>query len=242
MQLTKDQLQQYKDEGYTVVRGLIPPDKVKAVRARLMELLDGDHDWPETHFQILDPSKFRNPKGGFVPLGVQRPAKQEQVFRDIADHPNLQSAMAQLLGGPVERFTDQALIKNKTVRGESFYHQDSEYWHIPPEQGANAWIALDEVDREAIALAILPGTHKIWEIIPHEAYYDEPSLHNAQTGQAFKRYRIPFAQIDFSKEVLLPMSPGDAAFFSNYTWHRAEPNLSGSHKAAYAIAYQLRKE
>jgi ectoine hydroxylase-related dioxygenase (phytanoyl-CoA dioxygenase family) len=173
---------------------------------------------------------------------VQRPAKQEQVFRDIADHPNLQSAMAQLLGGPVERFTDQALIKNKTVRGESFYHQDSEYWHIPPEQGANAWIALDEVDREAIALAILPGTHKIWEIIPHEAYYDEPSLHNAQTGQAFKRYRIPFAQIDFSKEVLLPMSPGDAAFFSNYTWHRAEPNLSGSHKAAYAIAYQLRKE
>jgi len=242
MKLTEAQLQQYKEEGYTVVRGLISPEEAKAVRTRLMTLLEGDHDWPDTHFQVLDPSKFRNAKGGLVPLGVQQPAKREQVFRDVADHPNLQSAMAQLLGGPVQRFTDQALIKNKAVRGESFYHQDSDYWHIPPERGANAWIALDEVGREAIALAILPGTQKIWEIQPHEAYHDEPTLHSAQTGEAFKRYRIPFDQIDFSKEVLLPMSPGDAAFFSNYTWHRAEPNLSGSHKAAYAIAYQLRED
>ena len=242
MQLTQEQRQQYQAEGYTVVRGLIAPEEAAGVRTRLMELLAGDHDWPDTHFQVLDPAKFRNPKGGYVPLGVQRPAEQEQVFKDIADHPNLQSVMSQLLGDPVERFTDQALIKNKAVRGESFYHQDSDYWHIPPERGANAWIALDEVDREAIALAILPGTHKIWEIQPHEAYYDEPSLHNAQTGQAFNRYRIPLDQIDFSHEVLLPMSAGDAAFFTNYTWHRAEPNLSGNHKVAYAIAYRLRED
>lgn len=242
MQITKVQRQQYQDEGYTVVRGLISPQEVAAVRARLMEILAGDHDWPQEHFQVLDPAKFRNANGGFVPFGVQRPAKREPIFKSIADHPNLQRAMAQLLDGPVERFTDQALIKNKAVRGESFYHQDSDYWHIPPERGANAWIALDEVGPGASALALLPGTHRIWEIVPHEAYYDEPSLHNAQTGQAFKRYRIPFDQIDFSKEVLLAMSPGDAAFFTNYTWHRAEPNLSGSHKVAYAIAYQLQRD
>jgi ectoine hydroxylase-related dioxygenase (phytanoyl-CoA dioxygenase family) len=203
-----------------------------------MELLAGDHDWPASYFQILDPEKYHNPHGGFVPLGVQLPAKQEQVFRDIADHPNLQSIMAQLLAGPVKRFTDQLLIKNKAIRGESFYHQDSDYWHLPPERGANAWIALDEVGPEAIALAVMPGTQKIWQIIPHEEYYDEPSLHSAETGRAFKRFRIPFDQIDFSKEVLLPMSHGDAAIFTNYTWHRADPNLSGSDKAAYAIAYQ----
>jgi ectoine hydroxylase-related dioxygenase (phytanoyl-CoA dioxygenase family) len=67
---------------------------------------------------------------------------------------------------------------------------------------------------------------------------DEPSFPSATTGHAFQRHRIPFAQIDFSKEVLLPMSPGDGAFFTNYTWHRAEPNRSGVHKCACAIAYQ----
>lgn len=237
--LTDAQIQQYREEGYTVARGLISREEATRVRNRLMELLRGEHDWPLTHFQILDPARFRNERGGFVPIGVQLPAQREAVFRDIADHPNLRAAMEQLLGGPVERFTDQALIKNAATDGQSFYHQDSFYWRVQPERGCNAWIALDEVDREAIALAILPGTHTAWTLTPHEQYYDEPTFHNAETGEAFQRWRIPPDQIDYSREVLLPMSPGDAAFFTNFTWHRAEPNRSGAHKCAYAIAYVL---
>ncbi len=233
-------MQQYKEEGYTVVRGLISREEAARVRNRLMELLEDSPEWGKTHFQVLDPAKYRNARGQMIPVGVQQPAKNEDVFRHIADHPNLQGAMSQLLGGPVKRFTDQALIKNKAIDGQSFYHQDSYYWHIKPELGCNSWIALDEVGKDAIALAILPGTHKSWTLTPHEQYYDEPSFHSASNGVAFQRFRIPRNQIDFSKEVLLPMSPGDAAFFTNYTWHRAETNRSGAHKCAYAIAYQLR--
>ena len=120
------------------------------------------------------------------------------------------------------------------------FHQDSFYWHLAPEQGCNSWIALDEVGVDGCALAIMPRTQQSWELIEHEGYYDEPSFHNARSGEAFKRWRIPITEIDFSGEVLLPMSPGDAAFFTNYTWHRSEPNRSGVHKCAYAIAYQLR--
>ena len=239
MKLTEEQLQQYRTEGYTVVRRLISLEDIPPVRNRLIDLLEGNHDWPDTHFQVLDPSKFRNQKGEFVPVGVQRPAMREEVFKGIADHPHLESAMAQLLDGPVKRFTDQALIKNRDISGQSFFHQDSYYWHLEPEQGCNAWIALDEVDREACALAIMPGTHKSWTLTEHQGYYDEPSFHTARGGDAFKRWRIPLNTIDFSREVLLSMSPGDAAFFTNYTWHRSEPNRSGSHKCAYAIAYQL---
>jgi hypothetical protein len=239
--LTEQNLRQYREEGYTVIRGLISREEADRVRTRLIELLHGDHDWPDRYFQVLDPSRFRNPKGGYVPISAQQPAECEQVFRDIADHPNLQNAMSQLLGGPVERFTDQAIIKNAQIDGQSFYHQDSFYWHVEPERGCNTWIALDDVDREAIALGIMPGSHLDWKLTPHEQYYDEPSFHNAETGEAFQRWRIPFDRIDFSKEVLLPMEPGDAAFFTNFTWHRAEPNRSGRHKCAYAIAYVLTK-
>jgi len=222
-----------------VVRGLISPQEAERVRHQLMDLLEDSSSWPIDHFQVLDPSKFRNPKGGLIPVGVQQPAKQETVFRDIADHSNLREAMAQLLGGPVKRFTDQALIKNREFDGQSFYHQDSYYWRLKPKIGCNAWIALDEVGKGAIALGIMPGTHKDWTLTPHEQYFDEPSYHNATSGEAFKRHRIPLDKIDFSKEILLPMMPGDAAFFTNYTWHRAEPNRSGQHKCAYAIAYRL---
>ena len=239
LSLTEQQLQQYRDEGYTVVRGLISREEAARVRGKLMALLEDNQSWPANHFQILDPAKHKNSRGGFIPVGVQQPAKQDPAFRAIADHPNLQGAMEQLLGGPVKRFTDQALIKNSKIDGQSFYHQDSYYWHLKPELGCNSWIALDEVGKDAIALAIMPGTHKGWTLAPHEEYFDEPSFHSASTGVAFKRFRIPKSQVDFSKEVLLPMSVGDAAFFTNFTWHRAESNRSGVHKCADAIAYQL---
>ena len=239
MCLTETQTTQYHSDGYTVVRALIAQDDAARVRERLMQLLAGEIDWPVHYLQALDPARYRTATGTVVPLGVQLPAQQEETFSVIADHPRLQAAMAQLLGGPVRRFTDQALIKNRDVDGETFYHQDSYYWHVRPERGCNAWIALDEVGPGASALAMLPGSHRSWTLTPHEQYFDEPTLHSAKTGTAFHRHRIPRDQVDLSAEVLLPMSPGDAAFFTNYTWHRAEPNRSGRHICAYAIAYTL---
>ena len=56
----------------------------------------------------------------------------------------------------------------------------------------------------------------------------------------FRRHRIPLDQIDSTKEVLVEMSAGDGLFFSNYTWHRSEPNRTGETMAFYAIAYQRR--
>ena len=240
MKLEESKVRQYENEGYTAVEGLISTAEAAAVRKRLMELMDGEHDWPDLHFQVLDPAKFRNSKDEFVPIGVQRPARQEAVFREVADHANLRRAMSRLLGGPVKRFTDQALIKNRAIDGQSFYHQDSYYWKIEPKRGCNAWIALDEVGVDASALGILPGSHADWTLTAHERYYDEPNYYAARTGEAFTRWRIPTDGVDLSREVVLPMRPGDAAFFSNYTWHRSEVNRSGEHKTAYAIAYQLR--
>ena len=246
MRLTEQQLQHYKEDGYVVVPQLIPVAELMPVRRRLMDLLEGDHDWPDHHFQVLDPTRFQNPQGGFVPVGVQGPAQREAIFKNIADHPHLQTAMSQLLGGPVKRFTDQALIRKAGLGpeqgGQSFYHQDSYYWRLEPQTGCNVWITLDTVGRNSGALAIMPGTHKNWTLIEHEQYYDNPSYHTASNGKAFQRHRIPLNQIDFSQEVVLPMQPGDAVFFTNFTWHRSEKNLTAEHECAYAIAYQLDDE
>jgi ectoine hydroxylase-related dioxygenase (phytanoyl-CoA dioxygenase family) len=239
MVITDEQVQAYQRDGYTVVRSLITTGEAAAIRARLMEVFEGKHDWPLVHFQVLNPEQFRNQDDSLIPVGVQQPAQCEETFRTIADHPHLQSAMGQLLGGNVTRYTDQALIKHHDISGQSFYHQDSYYWRLDPQRGCNAWIALDEVGANASALAIRPGTHASWQLAEHEQYYDEPTFHTARNGDAFMRWRIPTNTYDASDETLLPMGPGDAAFFTNYTWHRSEPNRSGRDLCAYAIAYQL---
>jgi len=245
-ELTNEQKEQYWEEGYTVVRGFMSEAELAPLRQHARNFLEGDHDWPDTHFQILNPEEYQNPRGGFLPTGVQGPAQREEDFRRIAEHPRLQATMSQLLGGEVEKYTDQFLIRHGLLKegqgGRSFYHQDSYYWHLEPQRGCNAWITLNEVGAEAGALGIMPGTQKDWTLAEHETYYDEPSYHVAANGRAFQRHRIPHEKIDQSRDLILPMQAGDAAFFTNFTWHRAEPNFTGQDQCAYAIAYQLRQD
>ena len=121
------------------------------------------------------------------------------------------------------------------------WHQDSFYWHIDPQLGCNCWIPMSPVDLDSIALAVMPGSHRGWILIDHESYYDDPPMGHLQANfEPFQRHRIPVDQADPSEEVLLPMEPGDGLFFTNYTWHRSEPNCSGRTSAFYAIAYQVR--
>lgn len=244
IKLTPEQLTHYKEQGFVLVRNLIPLDVVAAVRAELVEIMKGNYEsWDRGHFQFANPDKVRTPKGNFLPGGVQGPSRHSQIFRDFCDHANLVSAMSQLLGGPVTRFTDQALIKPGWITdpqgARTYYHQDSYYWLLRPESGCNVWIPTDDVGKDSIALAFMPGTHSRWTLDEHEQYYDSPSYHNPRTLEPFKRHRIPQDRVDFSKEVLVPMNPGDGVFFTNFTWHRSEPNFSKRDLFAYAIAYQL---
>ena len=237
--------QTYLDDGYCLKRSLIPLDVISAARARVLEMIEDQPDWASRSWQVVDPAYKQNSKGQPFPIGIQRPALSEAVFDAVAHHPQLVAAAAEILGGEVELFTDQIGIKHGFITEEqggcSYYHQDSHYWKIEPNRGVNCWIPLDDVDVDAIALGIKPGTQKGWELQTHESYYDDPAWGKiTEEGfKAFKRHRVPLQDIDFSDEIIFPMQAGDGLFFTNYTWHRSEANRSGETKMFYAIAYQL---
>ena len=248
--VTEQHIQQYRKEGYCHVEGLIPAELMANAWARVREIVDHPPDWKTGRFQVLNPEIYRATSGDPVPKGIQRPGLEEEVFATVAEHGNMANAMAGVLGGDVELFTDQIGVKHGWIDTEqggcSYFHQDSWYWKIDPELGCNCWIPMQEVGKNAIALSVMPRSHIGWALVPHESYYDDPpmyrktSVNGDETHEPFKRHRIPLNQIDYSDEVLVKMKPGDGLFFSNYTWHRSEPNRTGNTMAFYAIAYQLK--
>lgn len=248
MPVTADHVAEYRTEGYTLIRGLIPAELTDRVRRRILEVAGDPKVWPLNRFQTVDPSRYRHDDGQQIPQGVQLPAAQEPLFGEMADHPALQEAMSGLLGGPVRRFTDQIGIRWGRIReeqgGKSFYHQDSYYWRIEPQLGCNAWIPLVPVNaRTGGGLAVMPGTHADWTLLDHEQYYDDPPMGHGvgENWKPFQRHRIPLDQIDMTREKAFDMQPGDALFFTNFTWHRSDPNRSGTDQAYYAIAYRLQE-
>jgi hypothetical protein len=246
--IKEKEMQTYLSDGYCLERNVIPRDAVAAARARVHELMEDQPDWVDQAWQLLDPDRKLNSKGRPLPIGIQGPAKFDSIFDAVARHPDLVASMTAVLGGEAELVYDQIGIKHGFITeeqgGRSYYHQDSYYWNIDPELGVNCWIPLDEVGPDAIALGIKPGTQRGWTLQSHEDYYDVPGMGHVVDGeyQPFHRHRIPLADVDDSDELVIPMQPGDGLFFTNYTWHRSEPNRSGETLMFYAVAYQLTQE
>ena len=247
---TDDNVEQYKAEGYTLVRNLYSPDELAPLREYMEEMAEkGEHinDWPQGSMYVASSEEVRSPAGTVVVGSLQSPSVHNEMFAEFCHAARMVGAMEALLGGSVQRFTDQTIMKLKyncgpVDGGRSFYHQDAYYWrNIPAGAGSNCWIAMDHVGKDNIALAVMPGSHAGGALKDHEKYFDEVRFHGigAPAGQDHPRLRIPADEIDFSKEVLVPMEPGDGLFFTNYTWHRSEPNRSGENRYAYAIAYKL---
>ena len=239
-------IDQYRKEGFCHLEGLIPPELIEATRQRLLEIIDQPPDWHRKRFFVLDPAEYRSTSDDPLAISIQRPSLEEPTFAALSEHLNLSQAMAKLLGGQVELYTDQIGIKHgwdQTEQGgRSYFHQDSWYWKIAPELGCNCWIPMQTVGKDNIALSVMPGSHTGWRLTPHESYFDDPPYFgwSSRDGYfAFKRHRVPLDQIDYSREVLVEMAPGDGLFFSNYTWHRSEPNRTDETMLFYAIAYQL---
>ena len=95
------------------------------------------------------------------------------------------------------------------------WHNDVSFFPLDPPNHISVWIALDECNKETGKLEFAKKSH-------FDLYNDEPvnlkgdKSHSSYFSKNIKNYKI------FSPN----MYPGDALFFSGYTWHSSKPNKS----------------
>jgi ectoine hydroxylase-related dioxygenase (phytanoyl-CoA dioxygenase family) len=234
--MTVDDVARFRVDGYLRIDALISPEELEPLIARLDAALDGSDPFPPESYQVLDPERFQTPAGTHVPEGIQRPMLYDASFERLARHPRLVAAMRALIGDDATVFTDQVIIKNPTAGVTTYHHQDGYYWRSAGSRTVNCWIALEDADGENGCLVFAPGSQRNG-LVEHEAYFDEPSLHSAVTGEAFRRLRIPSTRVEGIAEREEPVKAGGALLFGKYCWHRSNPNRSTRQRRAYAVAY-----
>ncbi|MFE9020883.1 phytanoyl-CoA dioxygenase family protein [Streptomyces sp. NPDC007808] len=200
-------LRRFREDGFTVTRGLFGPDEIDRLCARFAAL----------HAAGPVPGHFEPHPSDDDPLRVyprvMHPHEIDELSLRVLLDPRLRAVLEALLGEEVLAAQSMFYFKPPGARGQAL-HQDNFYLRVEPGTCVAAWIACDVIDRDNGGLEVVPGTHAMDLFCP----------------------RTADAQVSFAREYVPPppgltavpvdMAPGDVLFFNGSLVHGSQPNRS----------------
>jgi phytanoyl-CoA hydroxylase len=222
--LSQEQIDQYRQNGYTVLENALDEQAVQALRTRVEGIATGALPFPEACIEF-DPGASRTRHIDNL-RKINSPAAHDTFFMDHAVQKNLLDAAEALLGPDVKFFADQLFIKGPGGM-EKTYHQDSAYFHIEPMAILTAWVALDDVTLENGCLRVVPGSQL-------EGLKDHSEAWMVGDRQDQK---VPDAEIDLDREKPILLKAGDCSFHHSLLLHRSGPNQTDARRRGLATHY-----
>ena len=198
-------LDRFKEDGFTVVRGLFGHDEIDRLCERFAALQAAGP--VPGHFE---PRPSDSDPLATYPRVMQPHEIDELALRVLLDS-RLRGVLEVLLGEEVLAAQSMFYFKPPGARGQAL-HQDNFYLRVEPGTCVAAWIACDVIDRDNGGLEVVPGTHEMDLFCPE--------LADAEVSFA-REYVAPPAGL---ATVPVDMEPGDVLFFNGSLVHGSQPN------------------
>ncbi|KAK3585867.1 hypothetical protein CHS0354_038399 [Potamilus streckersoni] len=232
LKLTEDQRQFYEENGYLVIRNLVPKEKLEKYRMRFEQICQGGVKVPG----LTVMRDVAIAKSEFVP-GQQAITKIQDFQRDdeLFDY----CALPEILDY-IEAFCGKNIIACHTMlinkppdpgkkTSRHPMHQDLHYFPFrPAEKIVCSWTAMQKVNRENGCLVVLPGTHK-GELLQHDYPQWEGGVNKMYHGVR-----------DYSPDqprVHLEMEAGDTVFFHPLLIHGSGMNKTEGFRKSISCHY-----
>lgn len=204
VKLTAEQIAEFHEQGFVVLREFIPTAMLAELRAGYDAATRGEYD--------IDGWNQKIAAGDILQLGMPNthiPGWQghEYLARIVA-------AGKQLLGDDIEYKYDQLIYKPPGNEVELLWHQDAGYgWPGKANyRSATCWLALSEATAAMGSLHFMPGSHKAGIAEHVDATYKNP------IGGALE------VMVDQRKAVVVEYGPGDVTFHHGRTLHYSRGN------------------
>lgn len=205
--LTVD-LEEYQQQGFTIVRGLFSPEEVDLFREHFMQLAAEGRGFFEREQKAAaetDPLKK-------FPRMVHMHRWDGLSLQFLLDQ-RIKRCLTMLLGAEPYAVQTMFYFKPPGARGQAL-HQDQAPLKVQPGTCMAAWMTLDECDEENGCLQLVPGTQDLPLLCSIEA----------DTSQSFTSSTVPLA--DDMAPIPAIMGPGDVLFFNGQVIHGSFPNTS----------------
>lgn len=220
----------FREQGFLIVRGLVPSEDVAELRAHVDDLIFGRIDVPG-----LEP-----PPPGASVLEIERRYLRIHMLHRVQElheryllHPRVLDVLEALIGPDLMAMQTMLFIKPPSGAGQG-WHQDSYYIPTAPDTPCGAWLAVDRADEENGCMWFATGSQ-------HEPIYptvdkrgrnhgdtlaDLEEVENVSNVDDEVNTLSRIAQKYEGRIVPAVMDPGDVAFFGGHVLHRSKQNRS----------------
>jgi ectoine hydroxylase len=151
--LTPAQLEQYNNDGYIVLKGMLSPEQIGLLSRTARE------------DRVLDQHSYgkADGEGGTVRLSLWN-HPTDTIYGAIARSESIVGVAEQVLGGEVYHYHSKMIMKDAKIGGAWAWHQDYGYWY---QNGVlyplltSAFIAVDPATRENGCMQVIRGSHNL---------------------------------------------------------------------------------
>lgn len=224
MVITDQQRQLYRDEGYMILPGVIPPAMLGMLREECSYYL-GYYDSLMDAKGVKTENLSHRGKRYFINNRYRLSSRLYQfIFSDV-----MAEVARATVGDEAYLFHEQWVVKGAEQGMKFAWHQDSGYvkWYNPTTRHrpyVTCWCTLDQVSEENGTVYLLPHSRAQTknEIIPHHKEEGTNDL-------------IGYTGADPGDPVSVPA--GSIVAFDSYVFHRSGPNRTESMRRIYLPQY-----
>ncbi|MCZ6803611.1 MAG: phytanoyl-CoA dioxygenase family protein [Proteobacteria bacterium] len=217
MQLSNEQIEEFKTSGFLVIRNLYASERIKTITAWTEEVANYP-EIPGSVMMYFEESKIE--AGKRILSRIEDVEPFHKGFSDLFVRGEIRTITSQLFGDEAILFKDK--INFKMPGGDGFKaHQDVQAgWDRYSRLHITALVSVDPSTIENGCLEVANGQHN-----------------KGLIGEQWE----PLAE-DALDYISLPTEPGDAVFFDSYAPHRSKPNLTNDQRRVLYVTYNAAAE
>ncbi|MEI5103110.1 phytanoyl-CoA dioxygenase family protein [Streptomyces sp. PmtG] len=203
---------EYAEQGFSIIRNVIPQDVLEEVRAHV--------DWLTRKYPDLRPEHFHHPL-----------IRNDAFWARLVSDPRLVDIAEFFLGPDLACFTAHYICKPPYDGQPVLWHQDGAYWTLTPMNALTVWLAVDESVTENGCLRMIPGSH----VLP----LHKPSVRTDSDNMLFSASDENLVR-EWAEErgvVHIELQPGDVSIHHPNLLHCSEANTSAKRRCGLDIGY-----
>ncbi|XP_043194893.1 phytanoyl-CoA dioxygenase, peroxisomal-like isoform X2 [Amphibalanus amphitrite] len=229
--LTEEQRRHYEENGFLVVKKLVPDELLDKFRARFLDIVDGRV--PKSQMTMMKDIALR----GRADVPQERVVNklQDWVWDDVLSQfvllPQILDLVEGFLGENIMAMHTMLINKppdagTKTSRHPM--HQDLHYFPFrPADRIVCAWTAMERVHQQNGCLFVVPGSHRI-PLQPHEYPEWQDGVNKMYHG--VRGY-------DDQAKLYVEMEKGDTVFFHPLLLHGSGANITQGFRKAISCHF-----